>query len=256
MAWNGAILGGILGATFGGPIGAAIGAGIGSLFGNEKGNNSNNSKDEEDDKVVLYYFMIFTVVGKFCKIDGIVSKEEVEVIKEYYKKVFNFDLETQEYMNEVMTLSKDISNDEFMNIINELSKLIDNEAKISLAIFLIDLAIADGSVSKNEYSLLMLIEKAFRFPDKYIDSLLNQRFKTENKEYVNEADLENSYKILGVNENSSKEEITKAYKKKALEYHPDKISSKGLPDDFVKFAAIKFNEIHTSYETIKKCRNF
>jgi curved DNA-binding protein CbpA len=34
--------------------------------------------------------------------------------------------------------------------------------------------------------------------------------------------MENLYKILGINENSTIEEIKKAYRKKALEYHPDK----------------------------------
>lgn len=32
----------------------------------------------------------------------------------------------------------------------------------------------------------------------------------------------NYYQILGVNERSSKSEITQAYRKLALQYHPDK----------------------------------
>jgi len=39
-----------------------------------------------------------------------------------------------------------------------------------------------------------------------------------------------------------------------MEYHPDTIASKGLPEEFTKFAEDKFREIHEAYEAIKKER--
>jgi len=39
-----------------------------------------------------------------------------------------------------------------------------------------------------------------------------------------------------------------------FEYHPDKIISKGLPDEFVKLAHDKFREIQEAYEYIRKER--
>lgn len=51
------------------------------------------------------------------------------------------------------------------------------------------------------------------------------------------------YQILGVDKNSSKEEIKKAYRKMAMKYHPDKNQGD-------KEAEIKFKEAAEAYETL------
>ena len=68
-------------------------------------------------------------------------------------------------------------------------------------------------------------------------------------------DFEKYYAILGCNSNDSNEHIKKQYRKLVSDYHPDKIASKGLPEEFTKFANNKFREIQEAYETIKKERN-
>jgi len=50
------------------------------------------------------------------------------------------------------------------------------------------------------------------------------------------------YQVLGVNKNSSQDEIKKAYRKLALQYHPDKNKSKDASD--------KFKEVGKAYEVL------
>ena len=57
----------------------------------------------------------------------------------------------------------------------------------------------------------------------------------------------NPYKILGVSENCSDDELTKAYRKLAKKYHPDL-----NPGD--KEAELKMGEINAAYEEIKNMR--
>ena len=55
-------------------------------------------------------------------------------------------------------------------------------------------------------------------------------------------DFEKYYKILGVNKNSSNDEIKKAYKKMALKYHPDKNKTTDTSE--------KFKEISEAYQIL------
>ena len=60
--------------------------------------------------------------------------------------------------------------------------------------------------------------------------------------------MSNYYEILGVDKNASTEAIKSAYRKLALEWHPDRWVSKG--DDKRKEAEEKFKEITEAYETL------
>jgi DnaJ like chaperone protein len=65
-------------------------------------------------------------------------------------------------------------------------------------------------------------------------------------------DLSHHYAVLGLADGADLAEVKKAYRKLAAEYHPDKVVSKGLPEDFTRFAEQKFKEINESYATISK----
>jgi DnaJ-class molecular chaperone len=64
--------------------------------------------------------------------------------------------------------------------------------------------------------------------------------------------MKDYYQILGVNRNSTDEEIKKSYRKLALQFHPDK--NQGNPE-----AESKFKEIAEAYEVLStpdKRRNY
>ena len=54
------------------------------------------------------------------------------------------------------------------------------------------------------------------------------------------------YEILGVSRNASKNTIKKAYRRLAMQYHPDKVKSLG--EEFRKIAEEKMKEINAAYQ--------
>lgn len=62
--------------------------------------------------------------------------------------------------------------------------------------------------------------------------------------------MNNPYEILGVSENASDEEIKKAYRKLAKQYHPDNYTDNPLKE----LAAEKMKSINEAYDTIQKLR--
>ena len=75
-----------------------------------------------------------------------------------------------------------------------------------------------------------------------VDSMLN----------LGRNDLESAYKVLGVSPNATDDEVKRAYRRLALEHHPDKVAALG--EDVRKAAEKKFQEINAAKELIWKAR--
>ena len=65
--------------------------------------------------------------------------------------------------------------------------------------------------------------------------------------------MNDSYEILGVNHNATDEQIKKAYKKLARNYHPDNFAT--ASEDKKKQAEEKMKEINAAYDSIKEERS-
>jgi DnaJ like chaperone protein len=65
-------------------------------------------------------------------------------------------------------------------------------------------------------------------------------------------DLESAYKVLGVSTDATDAEVKRAYRKLALNHHPDKVAALG--EDIRKAAEKKFQEINDAKERIWKAR--
>ena len=62
--------------------------------------------------------------------------------------------------------------------------------------------------------------------------------------------------MLNVQPDAGEAEVKRAYRRLMSQHHPDKLVSKGLPEEMVKVATRKTQEIKAAYEKIREARGF
>ena len=240
MSLFGGIVGGFVGFTLMGPIGALVGSVIGSRMSESRTSRRNpNNFDHQ----VAFFAALFACFAKISKADGVVSKEEVQKIEEFISKKFNLDKEQRNFAINIFQKAKD-DNVSFEAYAKQLQSLL-KQSPNSLLIFyelLFELAMADGELHPAEEKILKKVPNIFKLPNNLFEELYEK--------YV--SNINDCYKILGVNSNMSFSEIRKVYLKKRKEFHPDMLISKGLPEELIEKAKSKFIEIQEAYEELEK----
>ena len=240
MSLIGGLVGGMIGFTFLGPLGALIG----SVVGSRMGRNSVRRKNPNNfDHQVAFFAALFACLAKIAKADGQVTKEEINKIEDFITQKFNLDGEQRNFAINIFQKAKD-DNVSFDAYAKQLASLLKSSPN-SLMIFyelLFELAMADGELHPNEEKLLKRVPRIFGFND----GLYNQLFQKYGLK------TQNFYEVLGVSKQMNFDEIRKIYLKKRREFHPDKLISKGLPEELIEKAKEKFIEIQEAYEELEK----
>jgi DnaJ like chaperone protein len=115
---------------------------------------------------------------------------------------------------------------------------------INMLDLLMRIAVADDNFHHREKEYIRRLKEIFNISDSQYESIKAR--------YVEEDNLDKYYKILEVSPEASMSKVKKKYREKVKEFHPDNVIGKGLPEEFVKFAENKFEEIQKAYEVIKK----
>ncbi len=248
MGLLGKVVGGTIGFAMAGPLGAIAGAAIGHAFdtGGQSYHTAERARLSQGEEVQFTFFVAaFSMLAKLAKADGRVSKEEIDAIENFMVYDLNLDPASRRLATNIFHAaieSQDNFNDfaaQFYSLFRTQYQMLDLMIDILLRV-----SVADGTLSQSEEKLILSAVRIFNFSD--------EKYKKLKSRYIK--DFEKYYAILECNRNDSNEHIKKQYRKLVSDYHPDKIASKGLPEEFTKFANDKFREIKEAYEVIKKER--
>jgi DnaJ like chaperone protein len=66
--------------------------------------------------------------------------------------------------------------------------------------------------------------------------------------------VKDAYAILNISADATDKEVKQSYRRLMSQHHPDKLVAKGLPEEMMKLAAQKTDEIRKAYERIKQVR--
>ena len=236
--WGG-VTGGLLGFVVLGPIGALVGSVIGSNISSGSIKRRPNNFDQQ----VTFFAALFACLAKIAKADGRIDEAEIKKIEEIISSKLNLNREHRNFAINIFQKAKD-DNVSFEAYASNLYQVLSSSPNSLLVFYeiLFELALADGILHPNEDALLKKIPRIFNFDDKVYKSL-HEKFVDKINDY---------FKTLGVNENTSFSEIKKVYLKKRKEFHPDTLIGKGLPEEFIEKAKEKFIEIQEAYEELEK----
>ena len=218
------------------------------------------------EKTVILLFRCF---GKFAKEDGRVTENEAEIIKAQMNE-WHFSKATQKKLRLEFNAGRD-SKQSFEQLFSEFySSLNSNSYPLpeAVACFAI-LAWADG-LTPRKRELLNLIGRSFNMMG-YLNSIIQELEKTDEEEEQEEEQnsykeerknysvppknsLEKYYEILGIPANSTNAEVKSAWRKKARDFHPDRVRGAGLSEEFVRYANEQLQKINEAYEKISKAR--
>lgn len=107
---------------------------------------------------------------------------------------------------------------------------------------LFHIALADGVVSQSEIDYLAEVANHFGFSD-----LEFRRIKATNLG----PDAGDPYAVLGLLPGASMDEVRRAWRRLAAENHPDRMTQRGAPPEFVQIAREKTAAINGAYTQIR-----
>ena len=261
----GKIIAGLIGLSAAGPIGVLIGVYVGHQFDKGLGGLRPMSARQQAETREAFFETVFSLLGHLAKADGRVSEAEISHAEALMGKMGL----SGEHRKKAIALFKagsqsgfsiDAIMDKFMAVCGR-----QNNLKRSLLNYLIALAIADGELHQSEQGVLRKVAARLGFSGALFDQLIamimaQSQFRQSgagsggSREPTSAGKLKAAYVALGVKESYSDTQIKRAYRKLISENHPDKLIGQGMPEDMVKLATERTQEIQVAYELVVASR--
>lgn len=265
MSWWGKLLGGAFGYLLGGPLGALLGAALGHNFDKGLGENLRAQFDPGAQERVqtAFFTTLFSVMGHLAKADGRVSEDEIALARSVMQRM-NLSAEMRQTAIHLFNQGKqaDFSLDAVMQQFRREC----HRRRMLMQMFveiLMHAAYADGNVHPGEQRVLETVRVSLGFSPQefaHIEALVRNARHFGGGGFAEEAPatsqnaLREAYEILGVEEGATDADVKRAYRRLMNQHHPDKLVSKGLPEEMVKLATEKTQEIKKAYELVKAVR--
>ena len=239
MSIWGKIIGGATGFAFGGPIGALLGGVAGHAI--DKIKTKKKLPEETALKQIGFTIGVIVLSAKMAKADGKVTEDEIRAFKE---KINIPD-------NEIKNVAKlwdqaKKTTDGFEIYARQIANLLEKNSSVleELLKLLIIIALADGKITIPEIKYLKEVGNIFGFSEEDFERIYSSKSGVSS----------DPYQILGVSRDASIDEIKQKWKQLAINHHPDRLISQGIPEDLIHKSTSRLKEINNAWDTIQNKR--
>lgn len=258
----GKVIGAILGYLAGHWLGAIVGLIAGHYF--DRGLAGMRAANQGGAQLPLaeqpFFATVFTAMGLLAKADGRISEREIADAERIMAELGL----SGDARAEAIALFKRGAAADFQ-LEPQIAKFLRGSAfqpelKQVLLEYLVAFALADGEIHDAELDILQRVATYLGFDRRafvqFIDMLqAQQRFhRREGSPAAGVDEVANAYRALGVSSAASDGEIKTAYRRLMSQHHPDKLIAQGVPENMVKLATEKAQEIQAAYQIIEKAR--
>lgn len=257
MSWWGKLIGGTVGFTMGGPLGAMLGGYLGHKFVDKK--ISGTSFQQIEYTQAAFFTATFSVMGYIAKADGHVSKHEINMAQQIMDHM-NLDSDQKKAAIDLFNKGKaaDFDLDAVMLQFKQVARRKTNLMQMFIEIQL-HAIYADGEKDPQEHRILTHLADILGFSQhqlRHLEAMVqsNLNAMSGNSPLSTKEQLTQAYQLLDVSESASDHDVKKAYRRMMNQHHPDKLVSKGLPEEMMKLANEKTQQIKKAYDLIKNYR--
>lgn len=234
MSIWGKIVGGTAGIVIGGPIGALLGVAGGRV--DESGFAAGESGWPEATQQIAFTIGVIALGAKLARVDGPVTRREVDAFRSF----FHVPSEEVENVGRFFDIAKRDTYG-FETYARQVADLFPDDPGVleQVLVGLCLIAGADGSASAAEVEYLRSVATIFGVGE----VRLRRALATAGVEL-----RDDPWVILGVMPDAGADELKRAHRKLAREYHPDRLMARGLPAEAIQLATRRFAAINAAYD--------
>ena len=188
-----------------------------------------------------FFVSLLVLSSAVIRADGKTLQSELDCVREFFRSNFG-DQAASEAMRVLQQLNSQEIN--IYQVGGQIQANMNYSQRLQLLHFLVQIAVADGDFAKKEKGVLEVIGSVIGLTDTDVASVIAMFYK--------ERGDESAYTVLEISPSATDDEVRAAYRRMAMKYHPDRVSTLG--EDVQKAAAEKFQQVHDAYEAIKRQR--
>ena len=190
------------------------------------------------ERTIGFTIAVIALGAKMAKADGLVTRDEVTA----FRQVFHIPASETQNAARVFDLArKDVAGfDLYAARISDMFGA-GHQALVDLLEGLFYIAVADGRYHPNENVFLEEVARIFGVQSRDFVNMRARFVPDENPD---------PYCVLGVDPTADAETVRQAWRALVREYHPDRMISRGVPEEAMKLAEKRLIQANWAYEEI------